>query len=425
MKRIVCATIAMLTLSALLGACGGGGGSGGGGAGGGGGGYGGPPPPPPAPPPPPPAQSPGGVWNGLSAAQAAPDVFTSFETDDAVGPFATGVAPYQAFFSSGIAEFRGIQEFYIPPGTKAWHITGGSMATVTFETMPHTLSFWVRTENASDVALIEILDETGDELQTIVPTNSYELITENRYPGETVIGSVVFTSTSSGDIVSDAWTYGFLELDALIACVIDEPTAAASEFICVLTDPALDEVVSSAQGTIQVANGDQASGSGTLYAIPPFTLSDGLSTVAALTVTGGIVNEAVELVLNMSAAGETVTLVMDYDANSYDRGSDLATVAGNYMFDFYGDTSTFDIDQGGLILGISISGCILSGQVSIIDAAFNSYDVELDVTMCGGLDGMYSGMGTTQDLNGTDDLFLFAVFNATGTITGEAVKVVP
>ncbi len=290
--------------------------------------------------------------------------------------------------------------------------------------MPHTLSFWVRTENASDVAQIEILDETGATLQTIVPTNSYELITENRYPGETVIDSVVFTSTSGGDIVSDAWTYGFLELDALIACVIGEPAAAVSDFVCVLTDPASADVISSAQGTIQVANGDQASGSGMLYAVPPFTLSDG-STVAALTVTGGIVDEDVELVLNVSAAVDTVTLVLNYDANSYDRGSDLATVAGSYAFDLYGDPATFDVDAGGLISGTSMALCILSGQVSTDDATFNAYDVELDVMMCGGLDGMYSGMGTTQDLNGTDDVFLFAVFNATGTITGEAVEVVP
>ena len=297
------------------------------------------------------------------------------------------------------------------------------MATVTFETMPHTLSFWVRTENASDVALIEILDETGATLQTIVPTNSYELITENRYPGETVIDSVVFTSTSAGDIVSDAWTYGFLELDALIGCVIDEPTAAASEFACVLTDPASGDSNASAHGTIQVASGGQVSGNGTLYAVPPFTLSDG-STVAALTVTGGTVDESVELVLNVSAAGETLTLVMDYDSTSYDRGSDLTTVAGSYNFDLYGDSATLDIDGAGVISGTSTAACILGGQVSIIDAAFNSYDVALDLAGCtagsAGLNGMYNGLGFTADDQGMDDVFVFSVFNATSTIVGEA-----
>ena len=231
------------------------------------------------------------------------------------------------------------------------------------------------------------------------------------------------TSNSGGDVVIGELTYGFLELDALIGCVIDEPTAAASEFVCVLTDPASGESNASAQGTIQVASGDQVSGNGTLYALPPFTLSDG-STVAALTVTGGIVDEDVELVLTADALGDTVTLVLDYDANYYDRGSSLATVAGSYALDLYGDPATFDVDAGGLISGTSAM-CILSGQVSTDNATFNAYDVTLGLTNCGGLDGMYIGMGTTQDLMATDDLFLFAVVNATGTITGEAIKVVP
>jgi len=285
--------------------------------------------------------------------------------------------------------------------------------------MPHTLSFWVRTESASDVAQIEILDDTCATLRTIVPTNAYVLITENRYPGETVIGSLVFTSTSGGDIVSDDWTYGFLEIDASIGCVIDEPTADVSEFVCVLTDPASGESNASAQGAIQASSGGQVSGDGTLYAVPPFMLGDG-STVAAITVTGGTVDESVELVLDVGAAGETVTLVMDYDSTSYDRGSDLTTVAGSYSFDLYGDPATLDIDGAGVISGTSTAACIFGGQVSIIDTAFNAYDVALDVTSCAGLDGTYGGLGYTADDQGTDDVFNFAVFDADGTIVGEA-----
>ena len=107
---------------------------------------------------------------------------------------------------------------------------------------------------------IEIFDENSVLLRTITPTGAFVFITENRYPGETLIGSVLVTSNSGGDVVIDELTYGFLELDALIACVIDEPTAAASEFVCVLTDPASGESNASAQGTIQVASGDQVSG---------------------------------------------------------------------------------------------------------------------------------------------------------------------
>jgi hypothetical protein len=65
---------------------------------------------------------------------------------------------------------------------------------------------------------------------------------------------------------------------------------------------------------------------------------------------------------------------------------------------------------------------VLNGQVTIIDAAFNVYDVTLDVASCGGLDGMYDGLGLTQDAVGMDDLFVFAVFTAQSTIVGEAEK---
>jgi hypothetical protein len=68
----------------------------------------------------------------------------------------------------------------------------------------------------------------------------------------------------------------------------------------------------------------------------------------------------------------------------------------------------------------------LSGQVSIIDAAFNAYDVAFDLANCtgvsAGLNGMYNGLGFSADDVGTDDVFIFLVFNATSTAGGEAKK---
>ncbi len=111
-----------------------------------------------------------------------------------------------------------------------------------------------------------------------------------------------------------------------------------------------------------------------------------------------------------------------FDA-SYDRGSDLATIEAVYTtFDIFGDTSSFVIDAAGVIIGQSVAGCVLNGQVTIIDAAFNAYDVTLDVASCGGLDGMYDGLGASQDEVAMDDLFVVAVFTAQTVIFGEAVK---
>jgi len=362
-----------------------------------------------------PVQDPAGVWVGQSVTAAAPDVFTSFEFN-AIGGFPFGVSPYTATFSDGNAESRGVPAFYIT-GTNSWHVLIGTSATVTFETLPSSVNFHVRTENATDVAEIQLLDENSNLIQMIVPNDVFQEITINRGPGETLIGSVEVTSTSGGDVVIDDFTFGFSESTDDINCVV----ANTLEFACATSDTATGEVITSAQGTILTSNSNQVSGSGTLYATPGFVLNDG-STVAALTISGGTVNESNTLDLTVDAADTTSTISTTFDA-TYDRGSDLATIAAVYtMFDIYGDPSSFTIDATGVITGNSAAGCMLNGQASIIDAAFNAYDVALDIASCGGLDGMYDGLGITTDSVAMDDLFVFAVFTAQTTIVGEAAK---
>ncbi len=411
MKRYFSATIAIiatLALSVLISACGGGGG----------GGLSPPQSPPPPPPPPPVTQNPGGLWDAQLVSTAAPDVFTSFEFNDSAG-FTTGSAPYTAAFSNGNAETRGVPSLYIS-GLNAWHILTATSATVTFETLPSTLSFWVRTESAIDVAEIQILDENSVQiLPTITPTSTYQLITVNRNPGQALIGSVVVTSISGGDVVIDDWTFGYAayagstdDLDCLVA--------DSMEFICVVED-AIGDIVASAQGTLQITNGNQVSGSGTLYAAPGAVLGNG-STITALTVSAGTVTEGTALSFALDAGGGTASVSMAFDTD-YNRGSDLATIAAVYTtFDIFGDSSSFVIDAAGVISGNSVAGCALTGQVTIIDAAFNAYDVALGLANCGGLDGMYNGLGITQDDLGTDDQFAFVVFTAQNAIIGAATQ---
>ena len=369
----------------------------------------------------PPAQNPGGIWDGQSVTAASPDVFTSFEFN-AVGPFTdpSWASPYTATFSSGNAETRGIPQFYIT-GANAWHILIGTSATVTFETLPNTLTFFARTVNAADVSNIDILDENGALILNVVPTNAFQPlnapISVVRGAGQTLIGSVEVTSTSGGDVVIDDFTFGFAETTDDIACIVAE----TMEFACVIgTAP---NFIASAQGTVQIANLNQVTGSGTLYAAPGFTLNDG-STFAALTISAGTVSEGNTLDFTVDVAGTTRTRTVStfFDA-IYNRGSNLATVAAVYTtFDIFGDMSSFTIDANGVITGNSVAGCVLNGQVTIIDAAFNAYDVALDVANCAGLNGMYDGLGLSDDAVVMDDSFAFAVFTAQTVIIGEAVK---
>ncbi len=405
MIRTICLVLGALLL-AFTGACGGGGGA---------------PPPTVGPPPPAPvAQNPGGIWDGQSVTAAAADVFTSFEFN-AAGPFtdSSWASPYIATFSAGTAETRGNADLY-STGDFAWHVP--SSAIVTFETLPSTLTFDVRTEFAGDVSDIDILDENGALIQNVVPTNAFQKISVIRGAGQTLIGSVEVTSTSGGDVIIDDLTFGytgsgFAGSTDEFACLV----ADNLEFVCIFSDPITDALVASAQGTVQVANTNVVSGSGMLYAVPGSVLADG-KTVANLTISAGAVSEADTLDLTVEAAGTTTLAATTYDG-TYERGSDLATIEAVYTtFDIFGDTSSFVIDTNGFITGNSAAGCVLDGQVTIIDATFNAYDVTLDVASCGGLDGMYDGLGSSQDNAAMDDVFVFAVFTAQTTLVGVAEK---
>ncbi len=385
---------------------------------GGGGDGGGAVTPPPAAPPPAADQSPSGVWDGQAVTQGSPDVSTSFEFSD-TGPFSVGTSPFTASFSNGNAESRGIPAFYIN-GFNAWHILTGTAATVSFETLPRTLSFWVRTVNATDVSDIQILDQNSALIMAVVPTNAYQQIVVNRAAGETSIESMVVTSTSGGDVVIDVFTIGFpstTDTTDDISCLVAE----TMELVCTVSDVATGNFVAGIQGTVQV-NGSAVTGSGTIHAAPGTTLVDG-STVADVTISAGTADEGNTLNLTVAAAGVTVAVSTTYDA-AYDRGSDLATVAGVYMsFDLFGDLTSFSVDANGDITSGSAAGCVSNGQISIIDANFNAYDVTLDVAGAGcALNGMYDGLGLTQDENATDDVFTFSVSTNQSVIVGDPTR---
>ena len=370
---------------------------------------------------PPPTQSPSGVWFGTSLSVAAADVFTSFEFN-ATGGFTIGTTPYTATYSNGNAETRGVPAFYIS-GVNAWHILVGTSATVTFETLPNTLSFWVRTETAGNISNIDIFDENGVLIRNVVPTNAYQMISVVRGAGQALIGSMVVTSTSGGDVVIDDLTFGYDgsgfvgSTDDLVCLVADN-----REFMCILSD-VVGNLLASAQGTMQVANTNQVSGSGMLYAEPGLVLADG-KTVANLTISGGTVSEGSTLNLTVEAAGTTSTVSTMFDP-IYNRGSALATVAGVYDLIIFDDLSSFEIDATGAIFGQSIAGCVLSGEVTPKNPTFNEYDVALgvmDIGSCGVPDGMYVGLGLTLDFFVMDDLFIFAVFTTQSSVIGIALR---
>ena len=388
------------------------------GCGGGGGGLS--PPPPPPPPPPAVPMSAAGIWSGQAVTPDVSDIVTSFEFNDADG-FILGNAPFTADFQGGVTESRQMGPLY-SDGLFSWHVNvaGGS---IDFAIPGDSLVFSTRLVLPGDVATIDVLDEFGVLISSTAVTNTFQQIDENRNPGQSLIGSVDITVTT-GEIVIDSFTFGFPSTASTddIDCLF----APNDEFVCVLTDFA-GALLASANGNYQV-NGDQVTGSGNLYAAPGQTLVDG-SPIATLTISAGTVAEDTSLALTAVSSGLSIAVTTDFD-DTYDRGADLATVADVYtMFDIFGDMSSFAIDATtGDISGQSLAGCVLSGKVLVIDAAANTYDVNLvvaDVGTCGVLVGDYNGLGTIQDKDSmtVDNEFIFAVFvDGVSMIVGQAVK---
>ena len=57
------------------------------------------------------------------------------------------------------------------------------------------------------VSNVMVLDENGDLITQVTPTTVFQQIVVNRAPSETLIGSVVVTNTSGGDVVIDDFVF--------------------------------------------------------------------------------------------------------------------------------------------------------------------------------------------------------------------------
>ncbi len=119
--------------------------------------------------------------------------------------------------------------------------------------------------------------------------------------------------------------------------------------------------------------------------------------------------------------GETGTFSFVYDS-IYNRGSSLSTVAGSWVsLDEFGNPNgSITVDSAGRMDAQDAAGCLYSGNVSIINASYNAYDLDLTVTDCGELNGTYSGLAVVADAVGTDDMLIYSVDNATWFIIAEA-----
>jgi hypothetical protein len=175
-------------------------------------------------------------------------------------------------------------------------------------------------------------------------------------------------------------------------------------------------------GTASVSNGNQVSANYTYVADLGTTFSDG-STRATCTLTGTVV-ERQSLAVNSQCTSTTgnasqVSVTLAFNA-LYNRDASLATIAGNY--NDLGDV--LNINGAGVLFEQDASdGCVLNGQVTVVNPAYNAYQVQFTVSNCNAnfaeLNGTnWSGIGTLDNTVSPEEVIFGVVGNVTvsGTV---------
>jgi hypothetical protein len=110
---------------------------------------------------------------------------------------------------------------------------------------------------------------------------------------------------------------------------------------------------------------------------------------------------------------------------AYDTDSSLADIAGNYTFPPKPQTNTLNINASGVVFGMLDNGpnCTVNGQVQIIDARFNLYRFEIQLSLCQGITGqLYNGTTfrgfAARNLIGMRAGAFILLLTGTGTVTG-------
>lgn len=154
------------------------------------------------------------------------------------------------------------------------------------------------------------------------------------------------------------------------------------------------------------------------------TFGDG-SDSASCTGTGTIAEGdtlAVNIGCTTSLGGSFSNFVAMAYSPLYDRDSTLLSVAGNYEPDTHADLDNpgefkglVTIDDNGVIFEQDPdSGCVINGQVSLIDSQFNAYEVSVTFSSC---TGAYLTIDNFDGRFGPDPVIELLIPNGT-TLTG-------
>ena len=111
-------------------------------------------------------------------------------------------------------------------------------------------------------------------------------------------------------------------------------------------------------------------------------------------------------------SGEFGSFEMFYDPTFYERASPVDLLAGSWIGydELENPEVTFTIAADGSFTGQNSLGCNSIGQFTVIDAAFNLYEVQSTIADCA-LAGDYIGLAFLGDLLVPNDALVLAIDN--------------
>ena len=150
-------------------------------------------------------------------------------------------------------------------------------------------------------------------------------------------------------------------------------------------------------GDVSVASNDTLSGSFQLEGA--LDINTGIQAEDLSCSISGTVAESTSLaaaVLCSDSLGVVIDdmLNLTYDNESYERGSSLEALAGNYTLGFNPATNSLNVAADGTIFGMYDNGaqCTVNGTAIIIDPQYSMFDVRWTFSACSGLLDFFEGV---------------------------------
>ena len=131
---------------------------------------------------------------------------------------------------------------------------------------------------------------------------------------------------------------------------------------------------------------------------------------ATATLSGSVTEQSTISVTFSTSYGSTGSMSLSFNS-IYNRPSSLSAVAGSWGYTSGTYNLTLTAQNDGSFFGQDSDGCVISGNIGILDASHNLYSTNVSVASCGVLNGTYTGFSGLLDNVSANDTLQVAVSN--------------